>query len=281
MLETLLLAATLAADQPAIDCSACSRWNETVEPFRIHGDTYYVGVHGLSAVLVTGDAGHVLIDGGLPQSAPIVEANIAKLGFAIGDVKVILNSHAHFDHAGGIAALARASGAEVRAGAPGVSTLAAGAMVPGDPQYVADSTWPFPPVANARVLADGETIDVGGLAIVAHATPGHTPGGLSYTWRSCVGEDCRDFVYGDSLTAVSMGGYRFTDHPELVATFRSSFDVVRKLDCDVLIPAHPDFATILADHGRRPEPGACVRYVEAMEKRLADKLASEAAATLR
>ncbi|MBT8086918.1 MAG: MBL fold metallo-hydrolase, partial [Gammaproteobacteria bacterium] len=91
----------------AIICDNCERWNEAQDPFRIHGNTWYVGTQGLTSLLVESDDGLILIDGGLPQSASLIDANIRKLGFETRDIKAILLSHAHFDHAGGVAALQR------------------------------------------------------------------------------------------------------------------------------------------------------------------------------
>ena len=116
-LALLFMPSAASCAQRAIECPACAEWNVPQRPFRLHGDTYFVGTHGLSAILITSPQGHVLIDGGLPQSAPIIRANVESLGFHMRDVKLILNSHAHYDHAGGIAELQRASGARVLASA--------------------------------------------------------------------------------------------------------------------------------------------------------------------
>src|SRR5688572_25950274 len=97
----------------SIDCTQCEEWNKDQAPFRIFGNAYFVGTHGLSSVLITSPQGHVLIDGALPQSAPLIAAHVAKLGFKMTDVKLILNSHVHFDHAGGMAELQKLSGAKV------------------------------------------------------------------------------------------------------------------------------------------------------------------------
>ena len=150
------------------------------------GNTYYVGTAGLGAVLVTSAAGHVLLDGALPQSAPRIDASIRKLGFRTEDVRLILNSHAHYDHAGGIAALARQSGATVAASASGARAIETGEPTKDDPQYAfGREANGFPPVEGVRVVADGETLRVGDVAITAHYTPGHTPGATTWTWRSC------------------------------------------------------------------------------------------------
>src|SRR5262245_41278824 len=99
----------------ARECPSCAEWNVPQKSFRIFGNTYYVGTHGLSSILITSPRGHVLIDGGLPESAPLILANIRSLGFRAEDVKLILNSHAHYDHAGGLEALREATGASVAA----------------------------------------------------------------------------------------------------------------------------------------------------------------------
>lgn len=153
------------------------------QAFRIYGNTYYVGTHGLSSVLIASEGGHVLIDGALPESAPLIAANIRSLGFRIQDVKLILNSHAHFDHAGGIAELQRLSGARVAASRWTADVMKKGEVPRDDPQFGA--LRPIARVARVETFEDGETLRAGSLAVTAHLTPGHTPGGTSWTWRSC------------------------------------------------------------------------------------------------
>lgn len=271
---------------PAVtDCTYCAEWNEPHDPVRIYGDTYYVGTDGLGAVLVTSADGHVLIDGALNESAPLIEANIQALGFRIEDVELILNSHAHFDHAGGLAALQEASGAVVAASAPSAAVLEAGVPGPDDPQYAELLPFPMRPVAGVRVIADGETVRVGPLALTAHLTPGHTAGGTTWTWTSCEGEECLSMVYADSLTPVSDEGYRFSRserYPSVLADFEHSFDVVERLACDVLITPHPGASAFFERLENRQDPGAalvdttaCSRYVATARDRLARRLESE------
>ena len=222
-------------------CDVCTTWNADQAPFRIFGNTYYVGVKGLSSVLVTSPQGHVLIDGGLPESAPKIIANIATLGFRIEDVKLILNSHGHIDHAGGLAELQRRSNALVAASPSAALDLASGEVGPDDPQYHALPK--YPPVKDMRLARDGGHFNVGPVKLTAHATPGHTPGGLSWTWQSCEGPRCLNMVYADSLNAVSRPGFKFSassEYPQAVADLRHSFETLEKLHCDVLISAHPE-----------------------------------------
>ena len=150
--------AVAAAQVPALipdaphTCDDCEGWNKAREPFKIFGNSYFVGTDGLSSILIVGNAGHILLDGGLEQSAPIIDANIRKLGFMTQDIKLIVNSHGHFDHAAGIAALQRFTGATVAASPSGAKALSDGVNTPDDPQ----AGYPralnaFPPVKNVRV----------------------------------------------------------------------------------------------------------------------------------
>jgi metallo-beta-lactamase class B len=282
-LFSLVQSPALTPDPP-IACSSCDEWNRPLDPFRVFGNTYYVGTAGLSAVLVTSDDGHVLLDGGLPQSAPVIDANIRRLGFRTEDIQLIVNSHEHYDHAAGIAALQRASGATVAASPEGARALELGASLPHDPQPTADK---FPPVKNVKVIRDGETLRVGPLAITAHFTPGHTPGATTWTWRSCEGARCLNVVYADSLSAVSDEGFRFSGdgtRPSIVETFRRSFDVVEALPCDVLLVPHPFVmgmdekrARQLKDPSVNPfvDAGACKAFAARQRTAFEARLASE------
>lgn len=240
LLFAFFQAPTFQADPPKNCGSSCDEWNKPREPFRVYGNTYYVGTDGLSAILIAGDAGHVLLDGALPESTPLIEANIRKLGFKLQDVKLIVNSHGHFDHAGGINALQRASGATVAASPSGASALRRGENTPDDPQFgfgKADNA--FPPVKDVRIIKDNEVLRVGNISVTAVFTPGHTPGSTTWTWRSCEGAACLSMVYADSLTAVAAPGFKYTDDPERVTLFRRSISRVAELPCDIVISTHP------------------------------------------
>lgn len=290
MTQLSLLALGLAlagADTRPIDCDACAGWNEPQAPFRLHGDSWYVGTRGLSAVLVATPEGLVLIDGALPQSAVLVAANIESLGFRMDQVRYLLNSHAHFDHAGGLAALQRLSGAPVLASAEGALTLRRGAPLGHDPQAGFGAEMTFPAVRNVQVVEEGGGFTIGGVRFRMHANPGHAPGGSTWTWRSCEQDDCRDLVYADSLTAVSAPGFRFSDHPALLAGFRAAFANVAALPCDLLVTPHPGAADLFGKLAAREAedsgnallaPGACRAYAAAGEAGLARRLAEEAQA---
>lgn len=251
---------------PAIACTDCAEWNAPREPYRVFGNTYSVGVGGLSSVLIASPAGLILLDGALPQSVPQIDANIRKVGYRTADIRLILNSHAHFDHAGGIAALQRASGATAAASAAGARALEQGKPTADDPQFAFGVS--FPPVKNVRAVADGEVLRVGELAVTAHLTPGHTPGSTTWSWRSCEGTTCKDIVYADSLNAVSAPAFRFTGdgkHRGTAAEFRRSIAKVAALPCDVLLAVHPAFAV-----GQ-----SCRTYAAGAGKRLDERVAEE------
>jgi metallo-beta-lactamase class B len=265
---------------PAERCSSCAEWNAPQAPVRIHGNTYYVGTHGLAAVLITSPEGHVLIDGALPNSAPLILANIRALGFDPRDIRLILNSHAHFDHAGGIAALVRASGARVAASEPSARELERGASVPGDPQH--GTLLDFPAVRDVQRFADGETLRAGGIVLTAHLTGGHTPGGTTWTWRSCDASGCVNVVYADSQTPISADGFRFTDspdYPNAIADFERGYATLEALPCDILVTPHPAASSLWERlSGERTgliDRNACKRYAATARQQLQRRLQTE------
>jgi metallo-beta-lactamase class B len=266
---------------------AQNNWNVPQTPFRIFGNTYYVGTAGLSAILITSDAGHMLIDGALPESAPLIEGNVRALGFEPRDIRLILNSHEHYDHAGGLAALQRATGARVVASPPAARALRQGHPTPEDPQYRSGLKAPYPAVKDVETIADGTALRVGAIAITPHFTPGHTPGATTWSWRSCEGTRCVEIVYADSLTPVSDDEFRFTGdekRPPMTDRFRRSISRVEGLPCDVILAPHPEFIALsnkLARLKERPdenpfiEENACRTFAAAARKRLEQRIASE------
>jgi metallo-beta-lactamase class B len=287
-LASLVAGASTLGAQRARECPSCAEWNEPQRPFRLHGDTYFVGTHGLSAILITSSAGHVLIDGALPESAPLIRANIEALGFRTSDVKLIVNSHAHFDHAGGIAELQRASGATVMASASSAAVLASGRSGRDDPQF--GVALDYPAAERVKTFAFEDTLRVGPIALVPHATPGHTPGGTSWSWRSCAADRCLDFVYADSQTPVSADGFlytRSTTYPNALADFARGASTLESLKCDVLLTPHPAASALWqrvspTDGTVTPalaDPTACRRFVENARKQVARRIADERAKT--
>ena len=255
LLVTVFQAPTFKSDPPH-KCGDCDEWNKPREPFKLFGNSYYVGTDGLSAILIVGDAGHVLLDGGLEQSAAVIDANIRKLGFKTEDVKLIVNSHGHYDHAGGIAALQRASRATVAASPSGADALQRGENTIDDPQYgFGKAENGFPPVKNVKVIKDGEVLRVGNIALTAVFTPGHTPGSTTWTWQACQSSpsNCLNMVYADSISAVSAPGFKFTAKPDVVNLFRRSITRLSELPCDIVVSTHPSATNLDGKLKRRAE----------------------------
>jgi len=286
LLAATALAGITSAAETSTPCPKCAEWNESQQPFRIYGNTYYVGVHGLSSILITSPQGHVLIDGDIAESAPKIAASVRALGFRIEDVKLILNSHVHHDHAGGIAELQRLSGAQVAASKHTALVLESGHSGPDDPQYgiLPD----IPRVADVKVIWDGETLHVGSLSVTAHFTPGHTRGGTTWTWQSCEQKRCLNMVYADSLSAVSADNFRFTDsraYPNVREDFARSFATLSALPCDILLTPHPGQSDMWerlekrnhADANAFVDTTACKHYADEAREGLNKRLAQEAA----
>lgn len=233
----LLVAPSVARAGAANDhaCVNDPSWIQAQAPFRIYGNTWYVGPRGLGVFLITAPTGDVLIDGGVPEDATMIEANIRRLGFDPHHVKWILNSHAHCDHAGGIAQLAHVTGAQVIAGAGDAALLARSGR--DDPQY--GDRFPFPPVHVARTVVDGERLHLGDLLFTAHATPGHTRGNMTWSWMSCEHKHCLTLVDIGSLSAPD---YRLIDnpkYPQQIADYEQSFAKVAILACNIALAPHP------------------------------------------
>ncbi|WP_323140442.1 subclass B3 metallo-beta-lactamase [Massilia phyllosphaerae] len=283
-----LLAAALCASALTAPVLAAD-WNGPQEPFALFGNTYYVGTAGLSSVLITSKAGHILIDGATPQAAAQIAQHIRQLGFRVEDIRYILTSHEHFDHAGGIAELQKLSGATVLTSPEALKVLRTGQADKGDPQYTGPDgdLPPMTPVAKLRAVRDGEVVTLGPLAVTARFTPGHTRGGTSWTWRASEAGKTVDLVYADSLNAVAADGKRFDGnpgYPTARADIERSMATVEGLKCDVLVSAHPEFSGLWERKAKQPQMGntafidgnACRAYVATARVRLQKRLELDA-----
>ena len=263
--------------QWAATCKDWDEWDKPAPPVRIHGNTYLVGTCGISAILVAGEDGHVLIDSGTEAGAELVADNIRQLGFKLTDIKYLLISHEHFDHVGGMARLQQLTGATLVTSAPAEKVLNTGVPSTDDPQ--AGMHKPFPAANVGRVIADGDDVRLGNIRLFAMATPGHTPGALSWRWESCDGGVCRTMVYADSLSPVSRDDYRFSDHPEYLAAFRASIARIAECPCEILLTPHPS-ASAMRDRmtGKLKlfDPEGCKNYAAKLTKNLDERLAKEA-----
>jgi len=221
----------LAGAAPAQDRA---EYNRPVAPFRIAGNLYYVGTAGIASYLITDPDGHVLIDGATRESADQIAANIRALGFRIEDVRLLLQTHAHWDHVGGLAALKRASGARLLASDGDRETLESGRT------NYRDDVGTFPPVAVDAVIGDGEIVRLGDTAITARLTPGHTKGGTSYTLTVTERGRPLDVLIACSLTVANQRLVGDPLYPDAARDFETTFTRLAALHADIFLAGHTD-----------------------------------------
>lgn len=253
-------------------------WNRPVEPFLIADNLYYVGSNELAAYLFATPAGHVLLDGGFEQTAPLIRSSIEALGFSLADVKVLINSHAHSDHAGGLALIREWSGAALVASRGDKPLLEAGGEEP----------YPFPPVVVDRVIDDGDTVELGGTMLTARITPGHTPGCTTWTTGLDTGGGMRAALFICSVNALPEMNLLSPDpdYPQgRVAAFEHTFDLLDELPCEVFLGSHASFFLMLDKRQRlgtsadNPfiDPALCRRHIASKRQRFHQELARQRA----
>jgi metallo-beta-lactamase class B len=256
--------------------------NRPVDPFKIAGNLYYVGASDISSYLIATPAGHVVIEAGYESTVPIIEANIRALGLKVEDVKILLNTQAHYDHAAGFAALKKDSGAQLMISGPDADIIERG----GRGDFSLGDAYPFPPVKVDRRLNDGDTVTLGGTTLHAHVTPGHTRG--CTTWSFTVNEKGRDLRVVDMCGLTVLETTKLLNnprYPNLVSDYERTFTVLRSLPVDIFIGSHPSYydgaakaAALKANpDGPNPfiDPDGYRRYIDTGEQRFRARLASE------
>ena len=230
-------------------------WTEPFPPFRIAGNLYYVGSKGLANYLITTPQGHILINSDLESSVPLIRASVEKLGFKFGDIRILLISHAHWDHDGGSAEIKRLTGAKYMVMDGDVSVVESGGKT--DFQYGNQPASLYPPAKVDRVLHDGDEVQLGGVTLVAHLTPGHTKG--CTTWTMKVEES------GNRYDVVIIGspnvneGYKLVDnasYPEIESDYERTFRVLKSLPVDFFLGAHGSYFDLETKYARLKEGGA-------------------------
>lgn len=211
--------------------------NQPVEPFRIIGNIYYVGASDVTSFLIITRKGHILIDGGYAETAPQIKRNISKLGFRLEDVKILLNSHAHLDHAGGLAEIKDLTGARLFASQADSLLLANG----GKGDFSFGDRLSYTPVRADKILRDNEKVKLGEMTLKANLTPGHTKG--CTTWTTAVFENKQKYnvVFVCSTTAP---GYRLVDnqnYPNIAEDYQKTFLKLKKIKADVFLASHGNF----------------------------------------
>ncbi len=251
-------------------------WNKPIPPFRIAGNLYYVGAIEITSYLITTPQGHFLLDGGFVETAPQIERNIAQLGFKLSDVKYLLNSHAHYDHAGGLAELKKVTAAKFVASEGDAGLLRNGGH--GDFQF--GDTLLFPSIEPDKIILDGESLQLGDQVMTAHLTPGHTRGNTTWTTKVREGGRTYDVVFVGSQSSLD---YKFVgqeSYPGIAADFVKSFAVLKNLPCDIFLASHGSFFRFVDKHERfmRGDTNAFVdpdgynRYLSESEKDFRQKL---------
>ncbi len=239
-----VLASALAAGAAGSGARADPSWTQPQAPFHIVGNIYYVGSKGLAAYLIASPKGHILIDGTVAENAPLIEANIRRLGFRLQDVKILLNGHAHHDHAGALSQLKRDTGAQLLASPGDVWALEHGR--PRGDNTAGLTSWPA--VKVDRALADGEVIRLGPIALTTVFTPGHTPGCTSWTLPETVEGERQTVVFLCSLTVAGNVLVGNRPYPGIAADYLRTFDRLGEVHDDVVLPQHPEVTDVLGRH---------------------------------
>ena len=250
-----------------------------VSPFCIAGNLYYVGANEVASYLITTPKGHFLLDGGFAETAPQIEHNIEQLGFKLGDVKILLSSHAHLDHAGGLAELKKVTGAKLVASERDAESLRKGGK--GDFRF--GDRLIFPPVEPDRIIHDGEPLQLGDQTMTARVTPGHTRGNTSWTTTIRDGAKTYHVVFVGSQSSLD---YKFVgqeSYPGIKADFEKSFAILKALPCDIPLGSHASFFHLAekrervahGDANAFVDPQGYKTYLEGSEKDFRDKVAKQ------
>jgi metallo-beta-lactamase class B len=224
-------------------------WSERFPPHRMIGNIYYVGSRGLASYLITTPAGHILINSNLKTSVPLIRANIEELGFHFNDVKILLISHAHFDHDAGSAEIKKLTGAKYMVMDGDVAVVESGGK--SDFQYGDDATLRYPATKVDQVLHDGDQVILGGAVLTAHKTAGHTRGCTTWSLRVTEAGNSYDVVIvGSPNVNPGYGLVNNVRYPEIADDYARGFAVLKSLPCDVFLGAHGSYYEMESKYAR-------------------------------
>ena len=243
-----------------VHAQASRAWTEPFPPFRIAGNLYYVGSKGLANYLITTPQGHILINSDLEQSVPLIRSSVEKLGFRFDDIRILLLSHAHWDHDAGGAAIKKLTGATYMVMDGDVSVVESGGRT--DFQYGSDTAMLYPPAKVDRVLHDGDEVKLGGATLVAHLTPGHTKGCTTWTMKVREGDNFYDVVIIGSPNVNE--GYKLVGnsaYPEIASDYERTFRVLKSLPVDIFLGAHGSYFDLEKKYARLKE-GAVAPFID-------------------
>lgn len=261
MRRVILIAALAGALGIGGAANAQSDWSEPTEPFRMFDNVYYVGSAGLSAFLFTTPEGHILLDVGVPQNVDMVRGNIEALGFDVADIRYLLNSHAHYDHSGGLAGMKEITGARLIASEGDRYQLENGVYQGWEDRPGVD----FPPVEIDRIIADGETVSLGGRTLTANITPGHSPGCTSWGFDVEIGGLSYDALVFCSASVAANRLAPDPQYPGIVQDYRATFARMRTMDVDIYLTPHPSQFGLDQKRAAAESEGPIV-YVDSGEK---------------
>jgi metallo-beta-lactamase class B len=261
-------------------------WTEPFPPFHIAGNLYYVGSKGLANYLVTTPQGNILINSDLEASVPMIEASVEKLGFKFKDTKILLISHAHWDHDAGSAKIKEMTGASYMVMDADVPVVESGGKV--DFQYGNNPSFLYPPTKVDRVLHDGDEVRLGGAVLVAHLTPGHTKGCTTWTMKVTEGGKTYDVVIIGSPNVNP--GYKLianNNYPQIAEDYKRMWRVLKSLPCDIFLGAHGGYFgleekyPLMKNGGVNPfiDPGGYKKYVAQKEQDFRTELEKQRLAT--
>ena len=264
------------------DAKEQNDWTEQFPAFRIAGNLYYVGSKGLANYLITTPQGHILINSDLEANAPLIRASIESLGFKFTDIKILLISHAHWDHDAGSAMIKRLTGAKYMVMDGDVPVVESGGK--SDFQYGNDATTLYPPTKVDRVLRDGDEVRLGDAVLTAHLTPGHTKGCTTWTMKVKDSEKTRDVVIVGSPNVNP--GYKLVGnplYPGITEDFERTFQVLKSLSCDYFLGAHGNYFDMETKYAQLKagvstafiDPGGYNNYVAERESAFRRELAKQ------
>lgn len=261
---------------------AMKKWTAPFEPFQLIDNIYYVGTDGIAVYVIKTSQGLILMDTAMPQSTGMIKDNIAKLGFKVADIKIILNTHAHLDHTGGFAEIKKETGAQLIAGERD-KPLLEGGYYPGDEK---NEDLAFPAVKVDRAVKEGDKVTLGDTTLTAHATPGHSPGCTSWELTVKDGKENREVLFFCSGTVALNRLVGQPTYPGIVDDYRATFAKAKAMKIDVLLGPHPEVYGMQAKRAEIKEgapnpfvkPGEIVTYATGLSEDFDKQLTKQTAA---
>ncbi|MBR0811118.1 BJP family subclass B3 metallo-beta-lactamase [Bradyrhizobium diazoefficiens] len=262
--------------------SVMQKWTAPFEPFQLIGNIYYVGTEGIAVYVIKTSQGLILIDTAMPQSTGMIKDHIAKLGFKVADIKIVLNSHAHLDHTGGFAEIKKETGAQLVAGERD-KPLLEGGYYPGEEK---NEDLTFPPVKVDRTVKEGDKVTLGDATLTAHATPGHSPGCTSWEMTVGDGDQNRQVLFFCSGTVALNRLVGQPTYPGIVDDYRATYVKAKAMKIDVLLGPHPEVYGMQAKRAQMKDgapnpfvkPGELATYVTGLSEEFDKQLAKQTAA---